>query len=119
MKQKQLDYLKGLSAETFAASYLRLKGFKILERRLKTQFGEIDIIAQKNNLIIFCEIKYRKTLSDAAYSISSNQQTRIINASQYWMQQKQIPNTTDVRIDAILFYKYGFKHYENAWQDCS
>ena len=45
----------GLSAETRAAAYLMAKGYRILARRFKTPYGEIDIVAKKRDLIAFIE----------------------------------------------------------------
>jgi putative endonuclease len=136
MQAKKIDYLKGLSAEAFAASVLKLKGYTILEKRFKTPYGEIDLICKKNienknienilsnnteTLIIACEIKYRKAYEDAVYSITHKQQQRIIQAFEYWL-QKNLHNQSDqnnhytLRLDAFVIYKYGFKHLENAWQ---
>lgn len=132
MQAKKIDYLKGLSAEAFAASVLKLKGYHILEKRFKTPYGEIDLICKKEihikhpenvlsntseTLIIACEIKYRKAYEDAVYSITHKQQQRIIQAFEYWL-QKNIHNNDSytLRLDAFVIYKYGFKHLENAWQ---
>jgi putative endonuclease len=47
----------GLSAEGRAAAYLMLKGYRILARRFRTPYGEIDIVARRRNLLAFVEVK--------------------------------------------------------------
>jgi len=51
----------GDEAEDVAAEYLIRSGHEILNRNWKTKFCEIDIVSTKNNIIYFCEVKYRKS----------------------------------------------------------
>ena len=76
----------GLSAETRAAAWLMAKGYRILARRFRTPYGEIDIVARRRNLLAFIEVKARATLDEAAYAVTPRQQARIINAAQAWLQ---------------------------------
>ncbi len=55
------NYQAGHSAEIKASDYLKQHGFKIIELNWKTKYCEIDIIAKKNNVVYFVEVKYRKT----------------------------------------------------------
>ena len=50
----------GAFKEDIAISYLEENGFKIIERNFKCKIGEIDVIAKKDEVIRFIEIKYRK-----------------------------------------------------------
>ena len=49
----------GKWAECVAAHFLKSKGFRILARNFSTRFGEIDIIAQDKNYIVFAEVRFR------------------------------------------------------------
>ena len=49
----------GLSAESRAAAFLMAKGYRILAKRFRTPYGEIDLVAKKRNLIAFIEVKAR------------------------------------------------------------
>ena len=51
----------GLSAESRAAAFLMAKGYRILAKRFRTPYGEIDLVARKRNLIAFVEVKARAT----------------------------------------------------------
>ena len=92
----------GLSAESQAAAILTAKGFRILAQRFRTPYGEIDIVAGQRNLIAFVEVKARATLDEAAYSVTPQQQARISNAAQIWLQTHPEHAELELRFDVLL-----------------
>lgn len=92
----------GLSAESRASLYLVAKGYRILARRYRTPYGEIDIVAQRRRLIAFVEVKARATLDDAAYAVTPQQQSRIVAAAQAWLMEHPEHAAFDMRFDAVL-----------------
>jgi putative endonuclease len=92
----------GLSAEGRAAAYLMLKGYRILARRFRSPYGEIDIVARRRNLLAFVEVKARASLDEAAYAITPRQQQRIIEAAQAWLMAHPEHADFDLRFDAML-----------------
>src|SRR5215210_7534499 len=75
----------GLSAESRAAAFLMAKGYRILAKRFRTPYGEIDIVARRRNLVAFIEVKARASLDEAAYAVTPRNQRRIIDAAQAWL----------------------------------
>lgn len=113
--KKRRFYYFGIIAEIIASIYLRFKFYKIIASRLKTPFGEIDLIAKKNKTIIFVEIKARNDTSLMDF-ISKHQQQRIIKASQYFMLSHKKYQHFSLRFDAIIINKYLWpKHFINYW----
>lgn len=111
----------GYAAETVAAWYLRLKGYRILERNFKpprlSGAGEIDIIARKGNVIAFVEVKRRKTFDDAAYCIDERTKARRIAGAQYYLSVNGEAADLQPRFDAVLIAAGGPPvHLENAWE---
>jgi putative endonuclease len=92
----------GLSAETRAAAFLMAKGYRILAKRFRTRYGEIDIVAKRRNLLAFVEVKARATLDDAAYALTARQQARIIDAAQAWLVAHPEQADFELRFDAML-----------------
>jgi putative endonuclease len=92
----------GLSAEARAAAWLMAKGYRILAKRFRTPYGEIDIVARRRNLVAFIEVKARATLDDAAYAVTPRQQARIINAAQAWLMAHPEHADFEQRFDALL-----------------
>lgn len=104
---------RGLVAETWAAWWLRLKGYRILETRYKTPVGEIDLVAKRGRLIAFVEVKARDTPGAAAQAITPKQQQRISRAAEIFL--KDHPQT-DARFDVVLIGRTGWpQHMENVW----
>ena len=92
----------GLSAESRAAAFLMAKGYRILAKRFRTPYGEIDLVARKRSLIAFVEVKARTTLDEAAYAVTPRQQQRIVNAAQGWLVAHPEHAEFELRFDAML-----------------
>ena len=92
----------GLPAESRAAAFLIAKGYRILAKRFRTPYGEIDLVVRKRNLIAFVEVKARASLDDAAWAVTPRQQQRIINAAQAWLMAHPEHAEFDMRFDAML-----------------
>ena len=92
----------GLSAEARAVAWLTAKGYRILARRFRSPYGEIDIVARRRNLLAFVEVKARATLDDAAWAVTPRQQQRIINAAQAWLMTHPEHAEFELRFDAML-----------------
>jgi putative endonuclease len=92
----------GLSAESRAAAFLMAKGYRILAKRFRTPYGEIDIVARKRNLIVFIEVKARGRLDDAAYAVTPRQQARIIDAAGAWLMTHPEHAEFELRFDVVL-----------------
>lgn len=73
---------RGRVAELIAALWLMGKGYRILGQRLRTQYGEVDLAAWKQGVLVIVEVKARKTLLAGAESISPQSQQRIMRAAQ-------------------------------------
>lgn len=112
---KKKTYDAGVKAEKMAVGYLRLKGYKILSERYKTSYGEIDIIAQRKNVIAFIEVKARKTKEQALESITPKMRKRISDSALHYISHH---NDTDMdyRFDVIsVTPPFTIHHLENAW----
>ena len=92
----------GLSAEARAAAYLMAKGYRILAKRFRTRYGEIDLVARRRNLVAFVEVKARASLDDAAYAVTPRQQRRIIAAAQAWLMAHPEHADFELRFDVML-----------------
>ena len=78
---------RGSWGEDRAARYLRLHGYRIVERNFRCRQGEIDIIARKGEIIAFVEVKQRKNadFGEAREFVTYAKQRRLIAAAEQWL----------------------------------
>ena len=107
-------FQRGLSAESRAALFLIAKAYRILERRWKTPFGEIDIVARRRGVVVFVEVKARDQLDDAAEAVTERQQRRIVAAAEAWLARHPQPGVRDFRFDAVLVTPLRIPRYIQA-----
>jgi len=99
---RRAGYRQGLRAETIAALFLRLKGYRILARRFSSPVGEIDLVARRGTSLVFVEVKARPTLDAAAESIRTMQRARIVRAAEAFLSRHPQYVNHFARFDAIL-----------------
>jgi len=106
----------GLSAESRAAMFLIAKGYRILARRWKTPFGEIDIVARRRHSLVFVEVKAREHIDDAAEAVTERTKRRIVAAAEFWLAQHATDEAPEIRFDAILIAPGRMpRHIANAF----
>jgi putative endonuclease len=97
----------GLDAEELACAALAAEGWEILARRLRTEAGEIDIIAANVRTLAFVEVKTRPSLRDAALSLTPRQQARLWQAAEAWLAGNPAHAREEIRLDVILIAADG------------
>ena len=105
----------GKQGERQAQQYLKKNGWKILETNWRNPFGEVDIIAKKDDTVAFIEVKTR--LSDAfgapSEAVQKSRELKYIRGANYYFYNKNIDCT--VRFDIIEIFKGEINHIENAF----
>jgi putative endonuclease len=92
----------GRRAEALAALWLRLKFYKVLGRRYRVQGGEVDIIAQRGDTIVFVEVKARRAMDAAVIAITPKKQRRFSVAAARWISANPWAANYALRADAIF-----------------
>jgi putative endonuclease len=111
-------YRLGRYAESISVWHLRLRGYRVLDRRYRTPVGEIDIIAQRGNLIAFIEVKARRTKTLAIESITPKQRHRIRRAAGAFLGAHPTLTHCDLRFDIIMVTPWALPaHLTDAWRD--
>ena len=122
--RKILTYDRGRRAEWWAAMLLRLKGYKILMQRYKTSVGEIDIVAQRGQVLAFIEVKARCSDKEALESLTYTMRRRIERAAMFFITEceKDFGDCDpEMRFDLITVSPFSFsqpffiRHLDNAW----
>lgn len=114
---------KGNRGEALAAKQMEKMGYEILERNFHALKGEIDIIAKKDNYIVFTEVKYRKNeaMGSPAEAVNQWKQQHIIRAAKAYMAQNCLEEMGyDFRFDVAEVLtnegKTYFRYTEDAFQ---
>jgi len=76
---------KGRRAEDKAALHLRLRGYRILERNARLGRGELDIVANKGEILAFIEVKSRPSRDAALLAVHADKQERLRSAASGWL----------------------------------
>jgi putative endonuclease len=106
---------RGRRGEGLAAWYLRLKGWKILARRVKSRRGEVDIVARRGGTVCFIEVKWRASAAEWATAIDERRMRRVAAAAEAMAPRFVAPGQNQ-RIDVILIAPRRLpRHIVNAW----
>lgn len=115
LRDRRVAEASGRRGERLAGWWLRLKGWRILDRRVRTPAGEVDLVARKGNLVAFVEVKLRKTAAELDYAIDERRLARVAAAAEVLMPRYAGPGD-DIRVDVILIAPgVRPRHIENAW----
>jgi putative endonuclease len=105
-------------AETMAAAFLRLTGWRVLARNWRCAAGEIDIIARRRRILAFIEVKTRAELAVAGEAIGVRQRERIRRAASLYLARHPTLMDLDARFDAMLILPWRWPvHLRDAWRD--
>jgi putative endonuclease len=117
-RNRQAAQRRGLHDEGLAALWLRLKGYRILARRLKTRAGEIDLVAAAPfGPVCFIEVKARGAARLAAESVGAAQQTRIAGAAFLYLAGRPGLARRGSRFDIVAIAPHSLPvHYRDVWR---
>ena len=105
----------GRRAETLAAWWLRLKGWRILGRRVRTPVGEVDLVARRGRTLAFVEVKARANDDQAGLALDDFRLRRVARAAEALEARYARPGDT-IRIDALFVVPGRLpRHLANVW----
>lgn len=119
-KQYSQNPSYGTKGEILACREMEKMGYRILQRNFRRSCGEIDIIAQKQNTIVFTEVKFRHTDKNGqpCEAVTAEKQKRIVETAKYYIAENNI-TTLDIRFDVAEVLekesKLYFRYIENAF----
>lgn len=111
----------GAWGEVFAARYLRDNGFKIITANYVCRFGELDLVASKNGILSFIEVKTRNesTKIRPMEAVDEGKQERVRMAAKSFLNYTKLDG--EMRFDVIEVYlddnfkMTGINYIENAF----
>jgi putative endonuclease len=107
-----------LAAEQAACAALAAEGWAILGRRARTPAGEIDIVAERQGLLAFIEVKRRASLAGAAAALSPRQRARLLAGAEVLLAANPGWGQAGVRFDVMLVDAAGrLRRIADAFRD--
>lgn len=118
--KKSNNLILGKSGEDSALNFLNALGYKIITRNFHSQFGEIDIIALDNDILVFIEVKTRRSnLTSALNSISVSKQKKLSKTASLFLSKNPQYEDNFTRFDVIIILKKHssekIKHLKDAF----
>jgi len=88
--------------------YLKQRGYRIIERNYRCPFGEIDIVAQQGEVVVFIEVKTRRSarFGDPQQSVTLEKQKRISRIALDYLQKKRL-YPCSARFDVVAIRMLG------------
>jgi putative endonuclease len=118
-----LRHTLGETGERLAAEHLERRGYRILARRHRTRFGELDLVAYDGTAIVFVEVKTRRGTARTPWeSLGPVKQEKVRRMAAAWLSEvRDRPWGADLRFDAIGVmldpqgHLQALHHLENAF----
>ncbi|MBK3731805.1 YraN family protein [Azospirillum brasilense] len=107
----------GRYAEQLSRLALRLKGYRILESRLRTPMGEIDIVARRGDTLAIVEVKARGDWDTANEAVNARQRGRLARAAHAYLGANPQYAGYVLRFDVMLVTPWSWpRHVPDAWR---
>ncbi|MCL4511336.1 MAG: YraN family protein [Bacteroidetes bacterium] len=104
-----MNKVLGAKGEQLAAEFMSRRGYEVVEKNFKYDRGEIDIIARKGNLIVFCEVKTRtnNAYGGGENAVDSRKQEQIRKVAEGYIAERNLSAGSlgedfDFRFDVIV-----------------
>ena len=112
----------GAEGEKRVANYLRKTGFSVIKRNFQSRYGEIDIIAENEEFLLFVEVKTRKigAIIRGVYAVDKAKQTRIEKTAMNYMVKYNINlqprfDIAEVEVSGKIFKSVKINYIEKAF----
>ncbi len=111
----------GRWGEEQAAAYLEECGYALLQRNFRCRLGEIDIVALRDGVLCFVEVKTRSSLDFGlpCQAVGADKQERLRRAAQIYVQRNAVSHRQDLRMDVIEILRLPqgsyIRHVEGAF----
>ncbi len=103
----QRNYTAGVMAEESVARHYAALGHHVADRRWRGAGGEIDIVVETPDTVVFVEVKQSRTFDQAAEAITPRQVSRIMAAASEYVGRYPTALSTDMRFDLALVNAQG------------
>lgn len=109
--------VEGTRWEKAAADYLSARGVKIVDNNFRCRIGEIDLIGYEEHILVFIEVKYRRSdrYGSASEAVGYNKQQIIGRVSDYYRVVRHITDDIQIRYDVVAIQGNQINWIKNAF----
>jgi len=112
----------GQEGESAAEQYLRHKGYRIVARNLRSSVGELDLVAEDGQVLVFVEVKARRTdaFGGAIHAVHQRKQEKLIQLAAQYLARHHLKDRP-CRFDVVLLQGTDaaasqIEHIQNAFE---
>ena len=111
-------YAKGVMGETAAQDHLIRRGFEPLDRRVRSPYGEIDLVMLDGDVLVFVEVKARETTGrvQAQFAVTPAKQRRMMETVRFYLGEHPEHAARMMRFDVVTVAADGILHVPNAFE---
>ena len=110
----------GKKGEQYAVIHLKNNGYTILDTNYRFKHSEIDVVCEKDNVLIVVEVKTRQTamVGEPYQAVTFGKQRQIIKVTNQYISQNNIDKEVRLDVISIVLNQFGMRlqHIENAFQ---
>ena len=108
----------GHRAEASACDFLTRRGLTFVAQNYRCRLGEIDLIMQDKQTLVFVEVRYRqnKHFGDSIESVTWTKQQKIIRTAEHYLQHQHLAHTPECRFDVLGFSASDVTWIQDAFQ---
>ena len=108
---------RGQRAEELASRTLARKGLELLHRNYRCRWGEIDLIMQDRNVVVFVEVRYRdhRGFASGAESVDTTKQRKLVASAEHYLQHHPARSHQLCRFDVVSVSKRGVDWIQRAF----
>ena len=118
-QERQFAEGAGRRGEALAALFLQAQGYRVLDRRVKTPVGEVDLIVRRRDVTVFVEVKSRSFSHQEADALFAVNRKRIVRAAQYWLIRNPCYAEEELRFDVIFLAPFAWPRHLKAAFDAT
>ena len=109
---------QGNTAEKKAADYLAAQGLNLLQQNFQCKCGEIDLIMQDQEQLVFIEVRYRDSshYGGALHSITPSKQKKIRNTASFYLLKHKLTHKACCRFDVVAIDEDEIMWIKSAFQ---
>ncbi len=117
MPEKLTAYAKGVMGENAACAYLEAKGMALVDRRVRSPYGEIDLVMLDAEVLVFVEVKTRERMgsAQAQFAVTPQKQRRMMETVRFYLGSHPQHQERLMRFDVVTVAKDGIGHIPNAF----